>query len=400
MGFAMQRSTDARPEWNAGCRRRDARRGLTLVETVAVVSLLGVLTAALTPILSQGIATNGRTVSLKNLVLLGEAQACYAADWSERQFSTSPKLLGTVNGNCNTYVSTVGCPNPVLLGWDPSGSAWGYYVGSSGLCAGTGFPGFCGNLAAYKPMSFSGSDAFFGAFRLPNVRGMQEYVAGAFYRPTYFSTLDFQAWESAKPFFSVEPQFPGSVAVADFRYSSYVFSPAAMFHPGVLRRPSAGGFQNPNAGFSNAYDVPAQSMCSYPDLKSRMIEHNWLVDPPALANPAFAGSEPYYFNHGIDSKPGVLYFDGSVDEMTMQQAVDDDAAALLASGGIDGLWSRDTPIGADGYFGAQAYDDTRNSFHILTTDGILGRDFLHRSPQQDAAQSARTPHAARRGGAR
>lgn len=65
----------------------------------------------------------------------------------------------------------------------------------------------------------------------------------------------------------------------------------------------------------------------------------------------------------------------------MTQAVADDAAVLKSTRGVDGLWSRDTPFGVDGYFGAQAFDDTRNSFHILTTDGITGRDFLRRSPR-------------------
>ena len=42
-----------------------------------------------------------------------------------------------------------------------------------------------------------------------------------------------------------------------------------------------------------------------------------------------------------------------------------------------GLWSRDTQLGADGYYGQYAYDSlVDTSYHILTTDGIRGRDFL------------------------
>jgi hypothetical protein len=166
----------------------------------------------------------------------------------------------------------------------------------------------------------------------------------------------------------------------EIAFSAYCLSPAAMYHPGVFRRPSAGGFQDPNAGFIDSYRAPSIDQCTHPDLKTRMVEHSWLVNPPSPTNPNFSGNEPWYFNHGITSRPGSLFFDGSVQEMTMKQAVSDDEAMRRATGFVDGLWSRDTPFGANGYFGGQAYDETRNSFHILTTDGILGRDFLKRIP--------------------
>ncbi len=42
-----------------------------------------------------------------------------------------------------------------------------------------------------------------------------------------------------------------------------------------------------------------------------------------------------------------------------------------------GLWSQDTePWGIDGYLSETGYDRAQTSFHILTTDGILGRDIL------------------------
>ena len=45
----------------------------------------------------------------------------------------------------------------------------------------------------------------------------------------------------------------------------------------------------------------------------------------------------------------------------------------------DGLWSRDTPLGNNGYLGDYAYDDRVSTSHtILTTDGILGRDLINR----------------------
>jgi hypothetical protein len=43
-----------------------------------------------------------------------------------------------------------------------------------------------------------------------------------------------------------------------------------------------------------------------------------------------------------------------------------------------GLWSRDTTAGADGYFVDIGYDFASTSFHIMTTEGIRGRDKLGR----------------------
>ena len=43
-----------------------------------------------------------------------------------------------------------------------------------------------------------------------------------------------------------------------------------------------------------------------------------------------------------------------------------------------GLWSRDTPFGTDGYFIPEGYDFSSTSFHILTTEGIRGRDTVAR----------------------
>ena len=43
------------------------------------------------------------------------------------------------------------------------------------------------------------------------------------------------------------------------------------------------------------------------------------------------------------------------------------------------MWSKDTPFGINGYFQDISYDnpsgpDDGTSFHVLTLDGILGRD--------------------------
>ena len=52
----------------------------------------------------------------------------------------------------------------------------------------------------------------------------------------------------------------------------------------------------------------------------------------------------------------------------------DDATAAQQTG--DGLWSRDTPYGANGVWSNEAIGGFYNSAHLLTTEGILGRDLL------------------------
>ena len=62
---------------------------------------------------------------------------------------------------------------------------------------------------------------------------------------------------------------------------------------------------------------------------------------------------------------------------------------------MDGLWSRDTPLGADGYFIDLGFDDSPLSHHVLTTDGILGRDTLGPGlPMPPLVQAKRSPQRA------
>jgi hypothetical protein len=121
-----------------------------------------------------------------------------------------------------------------------------------------------------------------------------------------------------------------------------------------------------------------------------MIEHNWLQKAPdQLTNPNFAGNTtPWFFNHGYNSAPATLFFDGHVAIAGVADAQESDGRVgrqnqtqapgqpALHSGGR-GLWHRGTPLGANGYYNQLAYDMVVDSaYHILTVDGILGRDFI------------------------
>ena len=78
------------------------------------------------------------------------------------------------------------------------------------------------------------------------------------------------------------------------------------------------------------------------------------------------------------ARPLTLFFDGSIAELRTGDVVDDDAQVLKGTGGVDGLWSRDTPFGSLGFYGDWTHDGTIVSHHVLTTGGILGRDRLSR----------------------
>ncbi len=198
---------------------------------------------------------------------------------------------------------------------------------------------------------------------------------------------------AAAPCMEDPGEFPGNVDAdgdgqADCNppiWSSYCFSPAAMFNPAVFRADDETlpqdkrGFQHPfslPAGFR----CPSMSKIRYPDSKTHMIEHQWLQNVEVECNPAFdpfasvLDCEPYYFNHALTSSPVTLFYDAHVELVGVHEAMLADRRHDNQAG--YGLWSRDTPFGDEGYMIDVGYDFAETSFHILTTDGILGRDIL------------------------
>ena len=89
-------------------------------------------------------------------------------------------------------------------------------------------------------------------------------------------------------------------------------------------------------------------------------------------NSSFLGCEPYYFNQGFQSAPVTLFYDGSIRPTGVMEAMSSDRRSRAQSG--HGLWSRDTPFTENGYFIDVGYDFAETSFHILTIDGVRGRD--------------------------
>lgn len=353
---------------------RNRALGFTLIDLLVLMAVIALFVGVLAPVCKGVRRGFGDENSFANLAVLNQAHAMYAADWDGRQVTWIPDDAGAYP-TCQSYIGNVGCPPPFVLGFDSAEppNQWGYY-----LTCHSG-PGSCANWSTYGPMAFTPASAF-GSFRLPNAKAFHDYVDGRFYSIFFYTSQDYRPQEIAKPGFSLPGEFellPGPPALSII-YSSYCLSPAAMYDPAVLGyNAQTGNYFNAPNSFATGYQSPPADGATYPDLKSRMIEHNWCTDPPSLVNPAFAGGNtPWFFNHGAEATPVTLFFDGHVAELSTGAVAKEDQA-LLDSTGV-GLWSRDTPLGSTGYFGAQSFDGIQVSHHILTIDGILGRDTLGR----------------------
>jgi hypothetical protein len=128
----------------------------------------------------------------------------------------------------------------------------------------------------------------------------------------------------------------------------------------------------------SGYKVPSVGQGKYPTLKTHMLEHHWLQNAKVPCNASFMGCEPYFFNHSYQSMPVTLFYDGSVRLMGVLEAMSSDRRAINQTPDEVGLWTRQTTAGEDGYLIPDGYDFAATAFHILTTDGILGRDTLGR----------------------
>jgi hypothetical protein len=379
-------------------RRSPVARGLALPEaaTALAAATLAVAVAVPTFAMVRGDARVG--ASLDNLRALGAAHVSYAADWNDRQFTAINDDISAYADNAlgiNVFNAAQGGDRtrfhpPVTLGWGPpeGGGAPFWFAYRTSQIA---------NARFCEPIVFSGINfqinGFFGSFRVINDARFTPYVGGRFYDSRFHAPTDAVVWPLVEPL-SQEPwefiDTPSIVGFGDGAYwSSYSTSAAAMFDPAVMapRRLEdgvvVGGWSDPWTTASG-FRSPAMSQARYPGLKTHMLEHHWLQNPPPEpCNPdapfaTYDGCEPYYFNHGFDSSPATLFYDGSTRLLPNADVVASDEIVRRGSGGdgFDGLWSRTTPFGENGYFNELSVDGISVSHHVLTAGGILGRDTL------------------------
>lgn len=350
----VNRSTESRQRSSAG---------LTIMEVLLVVAVLFTCVCATTAMMAS---QRGGADSQYKLAELAQANACYANDFAQRQFTALPDSAAITGDVCATFLNQAFCPHPLYLGKDTNNAIWAYFIGGTG-CGNV--PGNCGNWGLLRPMNFAAADAQNGAFRMPNAVGFREYLCRQYYSTEFFAQDD-PAYPAVLSLMNSPGEFvyPATGIETGFASSSYCWSPAAMMHPGVLRSRAEGGFQAPSA-FADSYRSPSVTQCMHPALKTRMTEYGWLRNAPQAG---------LVFNSGAKSSPYTLFFDGSVQSISMAHAEADDAIARAGSKSGDGLWSDDTTYGAAGWQPTASVDGTRTSFHMLTTGGILGRDLLTR----------------------
>lgn len=351
-----------------------SQHGLTILEVLVVLLVLVMLTGLALPAITATTCDKFKNVSIRNLQSLHFAHTLYALDWNDRQVTWARDDLGAFDGDVQAYNRAHGCKDPFDPGCQPPVVAG---VDCGGTLQAFDFPQ---GAWAVQPINFPGppnqsqSVAGLGSFRVPNARPFHEYVNGRFFDPTFYAPKDAPVFEQVLPLFEQDCEFVAEGADLVLS-SSYVLSPAAMFHPSVLSLdPGTGLFWRAPWEFAQGYESPSVSQARYPDRKSRMIEHNWLQNPAEPCNPSFAGCVPYFFNHSSFSVPMTLFYDGHVNGLSPSEAIRSEHRVFAQTG--NRLWTRDTPFGANGYFVENAYDFAQTSFHILTIDGILGRDTL------------------------
>ncbi|NNM26349.1 MAG: type II secretion system protein [Phycisphaerales bacterium] len=357
------------------------RAGFTIIELLVVVSIIALLVGILLPAIGKARDQAQVSVSQANLRQLGAAHGSYGAEWQDRQFTLIDANMADYGSLAATAFSQYEDENgmahpPILLGWAKKFSTGQYLLWQLGS------PG----LSAYQPITFvpasgTGGERF-GSFRLPNVKQFNQYTCGRFYHPMYYApksvaVTDFVKGAFESPYeYRLKEQQGGSIA-----WCSYALSPAAMFSPDVMRNSEAGGWQDPWQ-VGGSFRTPGFSQALYPSLKTHMLEHSWLQNTQGTqCNPAFGtvgtydGCEPWYFNHAWESSPVTLFYDGHVEGVGVRAAMRADGRMRAQTGDPEwGLWSKDTAWGEDGYFIDIGYDQAATSFHILTTEGIRGRD--------------------------
>ena len=369
------------------------KRAFTIVELLVVISIIALLIAILLPAIGKARDAARVTQSSANLRNLAVANDTYASDWADRQFTAVPDDIGlSPNADPLYYNNNISCMPQQIAGTDHTGRLWGAWCGGD-LCP--NYEGDSGLWNAsfyfvYQPLSYN-APVPFGSFRTPNNKAFNTYVGDRFYDPIFWAPKDLYPLQVAEPFFMYPDEFYADEENGTIAWSSYCWSPSAMWNPEVH---SHCGHINPQDAPA-AFRSPAIGQCRFPDLKTRMLEHHWLQNKETDKCPSFGGDDPsWMFNHGYNSKPVTLFFDGHVsvvgvtdameaDTRAQKQAADNNTCTYCPSNPNStndcqtGLWSRDTQWGTDGYYGNYSYDNiVDTAYHILTTDGIMGRDVI------------------------
>lgn len=370
-------------------------RAFTIIELLVVVSIIALLVGILLPAIGKARDQAQLSRSQANIKQISTAVATYAAEFGDRQPTWINDNISTYGNNATAaftnYAAQANDENHpgMMLGWGRNGNnptIW--FFGPP--------PGANSTVTYFQPIVFqAGTGQGFGSHRVPNAHSLSAYVNGRFYDPTYYAPKDTAVWEATEPHFDNPDEFPATVNPV--KWSSYCFSAAAMFNPTVLGKNAGGGYYTNPWLIPSGFRSPGLSQAQYGNLKTHIMEHNWLQGRKKHCSPNFTGGSydgctPPYFNHGFNSAPVAAFYDGHVGMAGQQDSIDSNARMVVQAGTPNhGLWSLNTAFGPNagvggsypagvplsgGYYMAQGFDWSSTSYHVLTIDGIKGRDFI------------------------
>jgi prepilin-type N-terminal cleavage/methylation domain-containing protein len=419
--------------------RTSRTRAFTIVELLVVVAIIALLIGILLPAIQKARDTAQMTASKGNIRNVMVALESYMGDWGT-QFSVGPANLAGGHANhsrtgltledaitewISIYDPTDDQPIGMQLGMAQSGSTYyiynrinhynwcaAPYTFRSGLTANVNFSNYSGGG------QYDGTANGLGYFRYPNALAVAEYISGNCYDSAFFAPKDKIVLDAISPckdeqgsycptagqpdawnsLFPVKAQGVGYMLVP----SSYCMSPAALFHPSVLKYDEEltnDGFRDPmtiGAGFA----APSVAQCKFPSQKTWLMEHHWLNNnatdltecgvnfdysqagwnSPSAENALnYDGCEPWYFNASFKSSPIAIFYDGHVDVVPIAGAERDDKYLRETGDRDSGTWHRSTPDSTgqnNGYFYDGRSDWSEWSGHTHTCDGIRGKDIL------------------------